>query len=178
MVFMSKQIRLVFLLLITSVLAYSAIPAAVKNKNILLINSYHQGYAWTDSLTSGIIKAVKSHPEYNLFIENLNSKQFGKSRFEIEKENFQKRYSGITFDGVLVTDNDALDFAFQYDRELFPNIPVVYIGIPNPEEYQLDGSSYFGIEETGSSQFVLALIQNLLPESRRLLVITEKLQPE
>jgi len=151
-----------------------AFPESREMKNILLINSYHQGYAWTDSLTSGIIKAVKSHPEYNLFIENLNSKQFGTSTFEIEKENFRKKYSGVTFAGALVTDNDALDFALQYDKELFPNVPVVYAGIPNPEEYQLEGSLYYGLKEMGSSQFVLALIQKLLPESRQLLVITDK----
>jgi len=143
-------------------------------KNILLINSYHQGYAWTDSLTLGIIKAVKLHPEYNLFIENLNSKQFGKSRFEIDKEHFQKKYSGVTFDGALITDNDALDFALQFDKELFPDAPVVFIGIPNPEEYLLEGTSYYGLKETGSSQFVMALIHNLLPESKHLLVITDK----
>lgn len=152
----------------------NASPERQRVKNIILINSYHQGYAWTDSLTSGVIKAVKTHPEYNLFIENLNSKQFGKSGFEIDKENIQKKYSGITFDGALVTDNDALDFALQYDKELFPEVPVVFVGIPNPEEYTLAGSTYYGLKESGSSQFVLSLIQNLLPQSRRLLVITDK----
>lgn len=168
------QIWCFFFAIVSSANSVSAFPESKGAKNVLLINSYHQGYAWTDSLTSGIIKAVKLHPEYNLFIENLNSKQFGKSKFEIEKEHFQKKYSGITFDGVLVTDNDALDFALQYDKELFPDVPVVYAGIPNPEEYQLVGSSYYGLKETGSCQFVMALIQNLLPQSRSLLVITDK----
>lgn len=143
-------------------------------KKILLINSYHQGYAWTDSLTSGIIKASKSHPELNLYIESLNSKQFGNSKFEIEKEYFKKKYSGITFDGIMVTDNDALDFAFQYDQDLFPNVPVVFTGISNTENYQFEGSMYYGLKETGSSEFVLALVRKLLPESKQLLVITDK----
>jgi len=168
------RIWCLLLLIACSVASVSAFPESKRGKNVLLINSFHQGYAWTDSLTSGMIKAVKSHPEYNLFIENLNSKQFGNSKFELEKEYFQKKYSGIAFDGVLVTDNDALDFAFLYDNVLFPNVPVVYAGIPNPEEYQLIGSSYYGLKETGSSQFILALIQNLLPQSSRLLVITDK----
>jgi len=168
------QIWSILLLTAFAVNTVNAFPESRELKNILLINSYHQGYAWTDSLTAGIINAVKSHPEYNLVIENLNSKQFGKSRFEVEKEIIQKKYFGIPLAGVLVTDNDALDFALQYEKELFPNVPVVYAGIPNPEDYQLDGTFYYGLKETGSSQFVLALIQNLLPESRRLLVITDK----
>ncbi len=73
-----------------------------------------------------------------------------------------------------MTDNDALDFAFQYDQELFPNVPVVFVGIPNPEEYPLEGSLYYGLKETGSSEFVLPLIRSLFPDSKRLLVIADK----
>jgi len=169
-----KSLGIVFFLIIIFFVRSFGSPVERDVKKILLINSYHQGYAWTDSLTSGIIKASKSHPELNLYIESLNSKQFGNSKFEIEKEYFKKKYSGITFDGVMVTDNDALDFAFQYDKELFPNVPVVFTGISNTENYLFEGSMYYGLKETGSSEFVLALVRDLLPQSKQLLVITDK----
>lgn len=169
-----KFLGIVSFLLFFWVVSSFGFPADGNVKKILLINSYHQGYAWTDSLTSGIIKASKSHPELNFYIESLNSKQFGKSKFEIEKEYFKKKYSGIAFDGVVVTDNDALDFAFQYDKELFPDVPVVFTGISNTENYQFEGSMYYGLKETGSSEFVLALVRDLLPLSKQLLVITDK----
>ena len=138
-----------------------------------MINSYHQGLAWTDSLTAGIVKTFKNHPDYNLFIEYLNSKQFGKSNFEIEKEYFQKKYSGIQMDGLLVTDNDALDFVIQYEKTFFPDVPVVFAGISNPEDYSLEGSRYYGLKESGSNENVVGFIRNLLPNSKRLLVITD-----
>jgi len=169
-----KSLGIVLFLTILSFVSLFGSPAERDVKKILLINSYHQGYAWTDSLTSGIIKASKLHPELNLYIESLNSKQFGNSKFEIEKEYFKKKYEGIVFDGVMVTDNDALDFAFQYDQELFPNVPVVFTGISNVENYLFEGSLYYGLKETGSSEFVLALVRDLLPESKQLLVITDK----
>ena len=169
-----KSLGIAFFLTIISFVSLFGSPAERDVKKILLINSYHQGYAWTDSLTSGIIKASKLHPELNLYIESLNSKQFGNSKFEIEKEYFKKKYSGIAFDGVMVTDNDALDFAFQYDKELFPDVPVVFTGISNTENYQFEGSMYYGLKETGSSEFVLALVRDLLPQSKQLLVITDK----
>lgn len=169
-----KSLGIVFFLIIIFFVRSFGSPVERDVKKILLINSYHQGYAWTDSLTSGIIKASKSHPELNLYIESLNSKQFGNSKFEIEKEYFKKKYSGITFDGVMVTDNDALDFAFQYDNQLFPNVPVVFTGISNTENYLFEGSMYYGLKETGSSEFVLALVRELLPQSKQLLVITDK----
>ncbi len=169
-----KSLGIAFFLTIISFVSLFGSPAERDVKKILLINSYHQGYAWTDSLTLGIIKASKLHPELNLYIESLNSKQFGNSKFEIEKEYFKNKYSGITFDGVMVTDNDALDFAFEYDQELFPNVPVVFTGISNTENYQFEGSMYYGLKETGSSEFVLALVRDLLPQSKQLLVITDK----
>ena len=138
-----------------------------------MINSYHQGLAWTDSLTAGIVKTFKTHPDYNLFIEYLNSKQFGKSNFEIEKEYFQKKYSGIQMDGLLVTDNDALDFVIRYEKTFSPDVPVVFAGISNPEDYSLEGSRYYGLKESGSNENVVGFIRNLLPNSKRLLVITD-----
>jgi signal transduction histidine kinase len=169
-----KSFGIVYLLLFLSFVSSFGFPEHGNVKKILLINSYHQGYAWTDSLTSGIIQASKAHPELVLYIESLNAKQFGNSKFEIVKEYFKEKYSGIAFDGVMVTDNDALDFAFQYDQELFPNVPVVFAGISNPENYQFEGSMYYGIKETGSSEFVLGLVRDLLPELKQLLVIADK----
>jgi len=139
----------------------------------LLINSYHQGLAWTDSLTSGIVNTFKAYPEYNLYIEHLDSKQFGKSNFEVEFKYLQAKYSGIKFDGILVSDNDALDFLVLYAREFSPNVPVVYVGISNPEDYTLEGSRYYGIKESGSTDGAVDFIQKLLPDSKRLLIITD-----
>lgn len=138
-----------------------------------MINSYHQGFAWTDSLTSGVIEAFKSHPEYNLYIKNLGAKQFGNSNFELEKEYLQKRYSGIKLDGLIVSDNDALDFMFRYDKEFFPDVPVVFSGISNPDDYPLEGSRYYGLKESGSTEGVVDFVRNLLPDSKRLLIITD-----
>lgn len=173
MVAISKQIWGIILLSIITISTSTGIPAAEKTKNVLLINSYHEGYLWTDSLTSGIMSALKSSPEITLHIENLSAKQFGKSNFGIEKNYIQAKYSGILFDGILVTDNDALDFAFQYDQDLFPNTPVVFAGISNPDEYPLEGSQYYGFKETASIDNVLHLVKKILPEVKRLLVLTD-----
>jgi signal transduction histidine kinase len=152
---------------------FLANSAGKENSNILLINSYHQGYAWTDSLTSGIIKSLKKYPEVNLHIKYLNTKKFGQTKFNLEKEYLKAKYENVPFSGVIVSDNDALDFAIKYAPELFPQIPIVYVGIPNPEEYALEGSNFYGIKETGDSEQVLALIRQLLPNSRSLFVIAD-----
>lgn len=170
----ANQYRFWFILIFLSVFQVRVTFGVTSKINVLLINSYNQGYAWTDSLTSGILKEFKEHPEINFYIKNLNSKRFGQSRFEIEKDYLKQVYQGVSFAGVIVTDNDALDFAQRYDRELFPNVPIVFAGISNPEEYPLEGSNYYGIKETGDSYQVLDLIRKLLPDSKNLFVIVDK----
>jgi len=169
----SKHFWLVFLLSIFSIVAYSASPIDEKTRNILVINSYGQGFAWTDSLMAGVIRETKTYPEILLSIENLNSKRFGQNHFEAVKRYFQDKYASIHFDGVLVTDNDALDFAFQYDQELFPNVPVVFAGISNPEVYPLVGSKYWGFKETSNTDSIIDLVKRFLPESKKMLVLTD-----
>lgn len=146
--------------------AYSASPIVEKTRNILVINSYEQGFAWTDSLMAGILKEAKVHPEIMLSIENLNSKRFGQNHFETFKHYFQEKYVGVHFDGILVTDNDALDFAFKYDQDLFSDVPVVFTGISNPEVYPLDGSKYWGIKETSNTDSIIDSAKLLLPSQK------------
>ena len=164
---------LFLVLIITFVVSSSGGELPKPFKNVLLINSYHQGYVWTDSLTSGIITTLKLNPEITLYIQDLNSKQFGQSNFESEKNHIQNKFAGISFDGILVTDNDALDFALQYDDYLFPGRPVVFAGISNPEDYPLNDTGYYGFKETVNTKPVLDFVRNVLPEARRLLVLTD-----
>lgn len=172
---MTKSITswLIIFLIFTSVIRSFGFASPKEVKNVLLINSYHQEYLWTDSLTSGVISALKLNHEITLHIEYLNSKQFGKSNFELEKNYFKAKYSEISFDGILVTDNDALDFAFQYDKELFPNKPIVFAGISNPEDYPLRDSQYYGFTETVNTDGVLDFVKKTLPNAKRLLILCD-----
>lgn len=144
-----------------------------KLKNVLLLNSYHQGFAWTDSLTTGITQVFKETGEVNCYIAYLNSKQFGKSNFESERNLIQNKYKSVSFSGILVTDNDALDFAFQYRDSLFPEIPIVFAGISNPEAYPLKDSGFWGFKETSNTDSISDLVTMLLPKVKKLLCITD-----
>lgn len=148
--------------------------ASEKTKNVLVINSYQQGYRWTDSLTVGIVSEFRKNPEITFYFEGLNSKQFVQTQFDVTSQYLKKKYAGVRIDGVLVTDNDALDFSFQYDQNLFPGVPVVFAGISNPEDYPLEGSEYFGFKETSVSDSIVDLIKNLLPDSKELLVVVDQ----
>jgi signal transduction histidine kinase len=149
-------------------------PPVKEIKNILLINSYQQGYGWTDGVTLGIINEFNSKTGYKLFIEYLNSKQFGQTQFDLSSDYFLNKYADIPIAGVLVADNDALDFALKIEKNLFPNVPAVFVGISNPEDYHFEGTNYFGFKEGGNTDGVLELIMSLFPGTKKILVIADE----
>ncbi|MBV5311767.1 MAG: hypothetical protein JZU47_00640 [Prolixibacteraceae bacterium] len=169
----SIGIWLFLLLVIVSEGSASGLSASKESKNLLLINSYHQGLAWTDSLTSVILSITRQHPDINLNIEYLNSKQFGNSNFEAEKNYIRNKYAGISFDGIIVTDNDALDFAILYDEYLFPNRPIVFAGISNPEDYNLEGTQIYGFKETSNTDYLLGFVKQILPKAKKLFLLAD-----
>ncbi len=142
-------------------------------RNVLLINSYHQGYAWTDSLTSEIVNVLKEHPEINLYIKYLDAKRFGQGLFDVEKQYILDKYSEISFSGIMVTDNDALDFATQYKNVLFPDIPVVFAGVSNPGDYPLENSDFYGFKQSSDAAGAIDLVKMLFPRVEKLLAITD-----
>jgi len=143
------------------------------NVNVLLVNSYHRGYQWTDSLNAGIQRALMSHPEITLYITDLDAKKIGQLKFEVEKKYIEEKYAGIKFSGIIVTDNDALDFMIKYKESLFPKIPIVFAGISNPKDYHLEGTEYFGFEESVNSDSILYLIKKILPSSKKIMILVD-----
>lgn len=150
-----------------------AYPAEKTGKNILLLNSYHQGYTWTDSITGGVLRAARSHSDITLYVKYLNSKKFGQTKFELEKKYIQEKYAGITFQGIIVSDNDALDFVIRYRDELFPDASVVFTGISNPLDYPLEKLGFYGFEENINFEGNVELVRELLPQTKAILVITD-----
>lgn len=172
---MKKLIRdcLILILILFPLLWSFGLSARPGNINVLLVNSYHRGYQWTDSINAGIQKTLKSHPEITLYIDDLDAKKFGQTKFELEKKYIEEKFAGIKFSGIIVTDNDALDLIIKYKETLFPQIPVVFAGISNPKNYHFEGTEYFGFEESANSDSVIYLIRKILPDSKKIMVLVD-----
>ena len=73
------RIAIVFLLL---VLADAGMPAPVRPAekqppSVLILNSYHQGYEWSDNEIEGVLEGLRSaYPEITPAIEHLDLKRF------------------------------------------------------------------------------------------------------
>jgi ABC-type uncharacterized transport system substrate-binding protein len=103
-------------------------------KDILLIQSYHKGYKWSDAISS-VIEQNFSEKE-NIFLSTvyMDTKRNDTSSYlQTFYAYYKERFKHYKFDVVIVADNAALDFVREHYHELFEAIPVVFLGINNFE---------------------------------------------
>ncbi len=161
-----------FLTLLIFIFCFGASSSQTSSYNVLYINSYSVGYSWSDSIFNGIATALHNQ-NMNLYIESLDAKRFGQQKFDIFYKFFENKYSGIKFDIIITSDNDALDFVQHYEKQLFNKIPVVFCGISNPEDYKIDGTDKFGIIESDNPDEYVPVLLRLLPKTKSILFIND-----
>lgn len=127
-----KLINWILLVLIILIIPVNIHAADNKSqKNVLIINSYHQGLAWTHDETDGIMESFKmSGDNYSTYVEYMDWKNYP------TKENLQNFYDYIKFkyinkniDVIIATDDTALEFALENRGTIFSNAPVVFCGV-------------------------------------------------
>ena len=105
--------------------------AQKSSPNLLILNSYHPGYAWTDAELAGLrARLAEEYPDLPPSIEYLDTKRFpSEDRLNLVKDYLAAKYRDRKFDLVIVLDNSALSMALNYREELFPGVPIVFAGI-------------------------------------------------
>jgi diguanylate cyclase (GGDEF)-like protein/PAS domain S-box-containing protein len=98
---------------------------------VLIINSYHRGFTWTDEQTEGIITTLKEkYPDKNISVEYMDWKRYpSKERLRIFYSSLKQKYLNEPIDLILTTDDAALEFTLENQKELFSNAAVVFSGI-------------------------------------------------
>ncbi len=144
------------------------------SKNVLLINSYHVGYQWSDEVTNGVIEFFSDNPEILLYTEYLDSKRFpDQNQIDVFFQNLVFKYKQKSIDAIIVSDNDALNIVLEKRNEsFFENLPVIACGIGNAENYSQFDNLFIIVEEI-LYRYDIDLITRLLPDVKELFFITD-----
>jgi len=108
---------ILFLLIVSAPLSHAQIAASADSKTflpqILILNSYHQGYTWSDNEITGIIETLhKSGIETEIQIEHLDSKHFPQNALSEQLlKLYAFKYAAKKPDIVIALDNPAFGFA-------------------------------------------------------------------
>ncbi|MBL4935538.1 EAL domain-containing protein [Clostridium sp. YIM B02515] len=165
-----KKIKLficIFFLVIFAAFKSSSVDAA-EVKNILVIHSYNEGFAWTNSVSKGINSVFDTgYINVNIKYDYMDLKENSSADYLDNFYNLQKmKYSNIKFDAIIASDNGAMDYLIKYGDKLFPNTPVVFCGINeiNPS-ILLDKPQYKIVKENLEVEEMIKNILSILPNT-------------
>lgn len=180
---MGKQVKRRLPLFITFVclLAFFSMAASASSqkavdhaKRVLIINSYHKGYPWTDSTIAGIESVLKDGKNnIELHFEFMDGKSGeDKSRFNRLFQLYRSKFTSLKFDLIIVADNDAVNFILKYKDALFPNVPVVFCGVSVLHEVlQMKPSLVTGVTEHYDLKTTLEVALKLHPEAKEVIAV-------
>lgn len=144
-------------------------------KNILVLNSYHEGYAWSDGIMAGIHSVFSSTSNTNIMVEYLDTKRHhGADYYETFKTLLALKYRDDPLDILISTDDNALDFVLRNRQALFPGIPYVFNGIDEVVPQRIASQKdIYGVEENLSIGGTLDMAMELFPAARAAYFVTD-----
>jgi PAS domain S-box-containing protein len=143
-------------------------------KKILYLNSYHNGYAWSDQILEGIRQALdKSAVPYDLQIEYMDTKRFSEQGMAATLERlYAEKYRDTALDAIIASDDIAFQFLLENKERLFPGVPMVFCGVNELDPASLKGRGIItGVIETPDFEANFKTALSLSPGTRRVIVI-------
>ncbi len=142
--------------------------------DILLINSYHYTFKWTNDITNAVVKELPEADDYRISIEYLDTKRFSFQRQEVlYVEYLKEKYRTLDIKGIICSDNDAFEFVLKHGKEIWGDVPVTFCGVNELFKYDINSTNYFGVEEEIAIAQTLELILTLQPDLKELIVVSD-----
>ena len=145
-------------------------------KNILLLNSYHQGYQWTDDQTRGVLSLfAPQSDDVKVFIEYMGTKWTSDQEYLNQlHDTYRRKFKAIPFDAIIATDNDAFAFLLAHRDKVFGRVPTVFCGVNSFQPAALIGHElYTGVSETADFKANLDLLLRLHPTTKQIVIIID-----
>ena len=160
----NRLFSLLLILIITMIQCFDI--QANDDRSILVLHSYHRGFAWDDSIDRGISNIFAGHPDVDIRTEYMDTKRIkNEEYYSILLNTYKFKFSGLHFDAVIITDNNALDFLTKHRDELFPDTPIIFCGVNNFDPTMLgEAKGFTGATESIAVQGTLDVALKLDPD--------------
>lgn len=146
-----------------------------KEYNTLYINSYNIDYSWSRRVTNGLAIEYAKWEQHNLYPEYMDSRRNTYTSDDIFWKYLSQKYKGQNFDIIIVSDNAALNMIIKHPNSpLINNKPIVFCGISNPEDYDLEGMNLYGVIETTILDASFEIVRKLIPDLKNIVVLTDQ----
>ncbi|MBM7866497.1 diguanylate cyclase [Heliobacterium gestii] len=156
--------------------AYAA--SETPKRNVLLLNSYHAGYRWSDDIIDGV-RSVLLRPgngNIDLHVEEMDTQrvtdpEYQDKLFEVYRQKFRQR----PVDLVLCADDNAFTFMQKHVQALFPGVPVVFCGVNYLDDRCLTDCGLFtGVVEDYDLKATIETALRLRPQTKQIYWINDR----
>lgn len=147
-----------------------------QEKNVLFISSYSGSFITVPDEITGLQKVFDKN-NVNLKVEYMDTKRYP------SHENLENFYESLkyklknspTYDAVIVGDDAALQFAMDYQEELFSELPIIFIGINDRERAEKAASNPYmtGIIEEAALLDNIKLAKHLNEKATNVVAIVD-----
>jgi ABC-type uncharacterized transport system substrate-binding protein len=146
-----------------------------ESKEVLLIHSYDKSYKWSDDISKGIESFFKRYKSINLTTIYMDTKRVSSPQYyEKLLSLYQEQFKNRTFDLILVSDNNALEFINTHHNKLFAHTPVLFCGINNFDASLIDNLPLVsGVVEQVDIEKNFQLIKMLHPNLKKLIIVND-----
>lgn len=147
-------------------------------QHILILNSYHKGYNWTDEQSEAMLSGFRKQlPDAEEDVVYLDWKRYPESVTLTDwYRALRNKYKDTRVDLILTTDDAALSFAVKHRGEIFSNAPVVFSGIFDSTDRMLvkGQKGITGVYETVDLKGTIELATKVYPKSRNIYIIHDE----
>jgi signal transduction histidine kinase len=157
-------------------LCFDRVQAAESYK-VLILNSYHEGYFWTDGLVRGVVSTFKNEKiKAEFFIEYMDTRRYSPDALFTDLQRlYETKYAAMKFDLIVTTDNNALEFVRRCRKTLFPDVPIVFCGLDLTGKAMLEGlEPITGVVEDMGETSTLDVALELHPSANQLVIVNDK----
>ena len=149
------------------------------NSSILIINSYHKGYEWSDNIISGLEESLYKYKNIDTNILYMDSKRItSKEYYQTLKKLYRIQLKRRKYDLVIAVDRFAYDFVSESYSEFFTDEKILAIGL---EEYSQKRAKGYNLEnkisvilEKRDLESNVKLMKTLSPSLQKIYIINDK----
>jgi len=153
------------------------VPVDVRvHKNILVLNSYHQNYSWSDSQINTIFKTFgERYPDAEVFVEYMDSKRVNPALgWNTSIRRIREKYNPGFFDLIIAIGNPAFKLVLDQHKPLFGEVPVVFCSVTDFSPEMLDGHrNITGEVSRHDWKQQVSLIRQLFPSTRNVFFVCD-----
>ncbi len=147
-----------------------------RQRQVLVVNSENSLIPLVAQVNQDLVESIKSElgRDTEIFVEWLDTNRFLHAGHDTEVADFlQKKYSTQKLEGVIVVTEAALRFAAKHRALLFPDVPIVHLGIRASEVGRWNSEpKIYGAGMDYDIAPTLEFALKVHPEVRRVVVIT------